>query len=391
MNREEWISANRHKFANRWEQMFIERVLSRVEDLDWASLEAQLRFQDRDGRQRYADFAISEGEYVRIVLEVDGYDKTGRGTGMTKAEFVDWHRRQNALSDQAWFVLRFANRDVRDHPARCAEHITLLLRKQRHAMKHHENLHRSILAKEAALEEARKQVEETVKEYGAQLEREQEKARALQEKQKCLEKDLQTARREMLLAERAPPLDETEASRLSELNQQQQEELNKLRKSIKGHEKENSIMKTAIWAFTLILIVALLLLVYVLVEQESLDEAPSVTQPDPRIPIGKSCENPANWPSAGQHIGQRVALAGPVAGISYRRQSQGQPTWINIGADFPDRQRLVLIIWGRNRPSFADLLSRLRTEDTVCAIGEVSQYQGIPQIELVSEGQIRLQ
>ena len=150
-------------------------------------------------------------------------------------------------------------------------------------------------------------------------------------------------------------------------------------------------MKTAIWAFTMILVVALILLVYVLVGQESLDQAPIATQPEPRIPLGQSCENPASWSSAGQHIGQRVALAGPIAGISYRQQSPGQPTWVNIGADFPARNRLVLIIWGRNRPSFADLLSRLRTGDAVCAVGEVSQYQGIPQIELVSQGQIRLQ
>mgnify|MGYP006428480771 FL=1 len=391
MNNEKWLSRNNKKLANKWERMFVGQVLLRVDDLDWASLEAQLPFRDRDGRQRYADFAISEGEHVRIVLEVDGYDKTGRGTGMTKAEFVDWQRRQNALADQGWAVLRFVNGDVRDHPARCAEHITLLLRQQRHAMKHHENLHRSILAKGAELEETKSLVRETARKYGAQLEREQEKARTLQEKQKRLEKDLQTARREMSLAEKAPPLDETEARRLTELNQQQQEELEKLRKAIKGHEKENSIMKTAIWAFTMILIVALILLVYVLVDQESLDQAPSATQPEPRIPIGKSCENPANWVSAGQHIGQRVALAGPVAGISYRRQSQGQPTWINIGADFPDSKRLVLIIWGRNRPSFTDFLSRLRTGDIVCATGEVSQYQGIPQIELASQGQIRLQ
>ena len=159
MNNEKWLSRNNKKLANKWERMFVEQVLSRVDDLDWASLEAQLPFRDRDGRQRYADFAISEGEHVRIVLEVDGYDKTGRGTGMTKAEFVDWQRRQNALADQGWSVLRFANRDVRDHPARCAEHITLLLRQQRHAMKHHENLHRSILAKGAELEETKSLVE----------------------------------------------------------------------------------------------------------------------------------------------------------------------------------------------------------------------------------------
>lgn len=102
MKASEWLKTNQKRLGNDWERMFVERVLTRVSELDWRSIEAQMPFRDRDVKRRYADFAIAEGDHVRIILEVDGYDKTGRGAGMTKAEFVDWQRRQNALVDQGW-------------------------------------------------------------------------------------------------------------------------------------------------------------------------------------------------------------------------------------------------------------------------------------------------
>ena len=97
MNLHEWLKRNADKLGSKYERYFVEQVLTRVSELDVDALEAQMPFRDPQGRSRYCDFAIREGDGVRIVIEVDGYDKTGRGTGMNYDEFEDWNLRQNAL------------------------------------------------------------------------------------------------------------------------------------------------------------------------------------------------------------------------------------------------------------------------------------------------------
>lgn len=414
MNCKRWLEINAGQLANSWERLFVDTVLTRIAELNWASIETQLPFRDGDGRQRYADFAISEGEHVRIVLEVDGYDKRGRGTGMTAEEFVDWQRRQNALIDQGWSVLRFANRDVRDHPARCAEHITLLLRQQRHAMKHHENLHRSILELEKKLQTSELRVAETSRTYGASLEEERKAAKAAKRDQARLERELKKVRDEMKLAETAPALDTADSQRLLELNEKQKEELEALGKlvqaqsqQIKEGEVNQDTMKTTIWAFTLLMVVAMVLLVYVLVGRDgstipsaptvvgSIPEqtvqepaAPARASAPPAVPIGENCRNPADWTTARQFVGQRAALQGQITGITYRPELNGQPTWVSIGSDFPNRNRLELVIWGRNRSTFESELRRLSVGDEICAVGQVSEFRGVVQIELQNAAQL---
>ena len=47
----------------------MEGVLSQVPDLYFEILEAQMPFKDLEGKQRYCDFAIREGQEVRIAIE----------------------------------------------------------------------------------------------------------------------------------------------------------------------------------------------------------------------------------------------------------------------------------------------------------------------------------
>ncbi len=414
MEYREWIDSNKDQLANSWERMFVDNVLTRVSDLSWDSLEAQFPFRDGDGGQRYADFALSEGDHVRIILEVDGYDKRGRGTGMTAKEFVDWQRRQNALSDQGWSVLRFANRDVRDYPVRCAEHIALLLRQQRHAMKHHENLHRSILDLERRLEDSDKRIAEATSTYGKRLQKERQAAEAAKRDRARLEKELEKVREEMKLAERAPGLDTQESKRLQELKEEQEKEIEALGRviqeqsqQIKAGEESQGTMRTTIWAFTILIIFVMVLLVYVLggPNQSTPSDIPhwgeaerdhagrdSITSEreavEPTGLVGESCRSPASWTSARQFVGQRAAISGEVKGITHRSDLGGQPTWINVGAEFPNRDRLELVIWGRNRPAFDSEIRRLAVGDEICAIGTISEYRGVVQIELQNAAQL---
>ncbi|NER59764.1 DUF559 domain-containing protein [Pseudomonas sp. MAFF212428] len=144
MNQDEWLSRNAAQFGSEFERLFALQVLSLVAEIRYESLSLQFPFKDVDGKQRYCDFVISEEGGVRIAIEIDGYDKRGDGTGMSHDDFIDWQRRQAALTSQGWRVLRFANRDVRDEPARCAGHIRALLeeeRKKAHSLLSHTRQH----------------------------------------------------------------------------------------------------------------------------------------------------------------------------------------------------------------------------------------------------------
>lgn len=115
-----------------WELRFAREVLTRVEGLTPGMVQPQYSFYDANGKRRYIDFAILEGNAARgdvvlIAVEVDGYDKTGTGTGPTRAAMADWLERQNALTQQGWRVLRFLNSEFAADPARAARMIAATL------------------------------------------------------------------------------------------------------------------------------------------------------------------------------------------------------------------------------------------------------------------------
>ena len=126
MTWENFIQQHREALAgsSRFELLFAETVLPLVIGLDPANVHPQHPFRDDDGRQRRIDFAIIEGERVRLAIEVDGFDKRGRGSGMSKQEFSDFLGREASLTRQGWTVLRFANVQVRDNLERCARQIS---------------------------------------------------------------------------------------------------------------------------------------------------------------------------------------------------------------------------------------------------------------------------
>lgn len=114
-----------------FEREFVERVLARVPGLTPALVRPQQRFSDSRGRSYRMDFAIVEEPFVHIALEVDGYDKTGTGTGMTRAQFENWLVREAELKSQGWHVLRFANSQFMRSPAQGVRFIELTLRDAR--------------------------------------------------------------------------------------------------------------------------------------------------------------------------------------------------------------------------------------------------------------------
>ena len=125
----EWLTQHRSRLvaASPWQWDFARTVLARVRGLDPAWVTVEHPFRDAAGRERRVDFAIQTPAGLRLALEVDGYDKQQRGTGMTKAEFEDFLARQNSVVNQGWHLLRFANAAVRDRPDECRDDIEAAL------------------------------------------------------------------------------------------------------------------------------------------------------------------------------------------------------------------------------------------------------------------------
>ncbi len=423
MRPDEWIREferkSRRKFDSKFERTFVLEVLGRIPNLDFRSLEGQLSFKDSDGNQRYCDFAVKEGKEVRIALEIDGYDKKNRGSGMTHDEFVDWQRREAALVSQGWYVLRFANRDLFNRPDQCAEHISLLLARERRKAGHLDDLRQSQKLLEQSLSRANEsaaklnwlqstlaseQHKESQKREGRSKENverirnlERQVAAAeneIKEKGK-LEGGLAAIKAQLSMAEQTQPLNETELSRLDELNEAQ--------KYIEILKEDASTMKTTIWAFTALIGVIILALILrtpgPTTSPPIVEPAPlTQNQPGPAVPIyklapqsvslGSSCNNPLNWQQASDNIGKQVAVFGPVISVKYGGSVNGQPTWITLGAPYPDRNRLELIIWGSNINEFPSDLKRRLEGRGVCAYGKVSTYRDALQIELKKSGQL---
>jgi very-short-patch-repair endonuclease len=118
-------------FESPYERAFVERVLTRVSGLSPALVRTQQQFTDAQGKAYRMDFAIVEEPFIHIALEVDGYDKSGTGSGMTRAQFAAWVARQAELTSQRWQVLRFANSQFMRDPVTSARFIELTLRETR--------------------------------------------------------------------------------------------------------------------------------------------------------------------------------------------------------------------------------------------------------------------
>ncbi|WP_147273104.1 hypothetical protein [Billgrantia montanilacus] len=335
MTPEIWLRLNAAKLGSPFEGMFIKQVLAHLPGVDFAHLQAQAPFQDIDGRQRYCDFSYEVPGHFKLAIEIDGFDKRGTGTGMTHEDFVDWQRRHAALVSQGWDVLRIANRDVRDHPQRCLQYLTLIMKQSQ--------LGQLNRADQGSLGE---------------LQRSLQGAQAAQESAKAKGESLEGA-------------------------------LLEAHKHVETLNNETRTLKTSVWAFAFVLVAALGIFTFkdVLLNREQ------TTTLMPRAYSsagGDSCANPISWEEAGQHVGQRKALMGPVVQFTTRESVSGSPTFITLGVAYPDPARFTLVIWGNDRSKFQSILSHGNDllSRKVCAVGVIGEYRGQPQIILSEPDQV---
>ena len=96
------------------------------------------------------------------------------------------------------------------------------------------------------------------------------------------------------------------------------------------------------------------------------------------------------WTEASAHIGETVSVYGPVKGSSYMPESEGQHTYVDIGAEYPDEHRASMDIPGESRGNFPGDPESIYLGKMVCVTGEVYEHDGIPYIRVASADQVKV-
>jgi hypothetical protein len=82
-------------------------------------------------------------------------------------------------------------------------------------------------------------------------------------------------------------------------------------------------------------------------------------------------------------LGVPIRVKARVASVRYASSSNGRPTFINLGNAYPNRNRVTVVIWGRNRRNFPRAPDRMfRRGQTICVQGVAEMYGGAPEIEV---------
>ena len=80
-----------------------------------------------------------------------------------------------------------------------------------------------------------------------------------------------------------------------------------------------------------------------------------------------------------KHVGDSVVICGKIFGGKFLNTANNQPTFLNMGAAYPD-QLLTIVIWGNTRKLFAGKPEEKFKGKTVCVTGKISVFKNKPQI-----------
>jgi len=100
--------------------------------------------------------------------------------------------------------------------------------------------------------------------------------------------------------------------------------------------------------------------------------------------------NQINWNEADGYIGEFVTVCGPVVSAYFATSTNGQPTFLNIGKEYPDPERFTALIWGKNLENFPFNPDEYYFGKTICIQGFVEEYKGTLEIEVTDPEQIEI-
>jgi DNA/RNA endonuclease YhcR with UshA esterase domain len=102
-----------------------------------------------------------------------------------------------------------------------------------------------------------------------------------------------------------------------------------------------------------------------------------------------TCSVAVSWQRASSLVGRVATIRGRVAGTRYAASSNGSPTFLNLGVNYPNPNRFTVLIRIENRAAFGRPEVRCRGR-IICVRGRVQNYQGVPEIIARSTSQIRI-
>ena len=98
-----------------------------------------------------------------------------------------------------------------------------------------------------------------------------------------------------------------------------------------------------------------------------------------------------SWEEAHAHVGETVSVRGAIVDWAYRGESNGTPTYLDMGAAYPNKSRVTLVIWKEDRGAFSNIENGTDyLGKTVCVTGEIYEYDGVCYIKVESPSQIEV-
>lgn len=107
--------------------------------------------------------------------------------------------------------------------------------------------------------------------------------------------------------------------------------------------------------------------------------------PEPSLPDGV-----ISWEDASSHVGEVVTVDGEVKGAEYATGSNGRPTFIDLGASYPDTSRVSVVVWGQDRSKFSGAPESMYLGKHLRVTGEIYLYNGACNIKVTSPSQIEV-
>ena len=74
----------------------------------------------------------------------------------------------------------------------------------------------------------------------------------------------------------------------------------------------------------------------------------------------------------------------------FATSTNGQPTFLNIGKEYPDPERFTALIWGRDLENFPFNPDEYYFGKTIYIQGFVEEYKGTLEIEVTDPEQIKI-
>jgi hypothetical protein len=108
----------------------------------------------------------------------------------------------------------------------------------------------------------------------------------------------------------------------------------------------------------------------------------------PDAPV-TTCDDPTDWRRAGEVVGERAAIAGPVVDGTFATDVGGEPTFLNLGNPHPDTDRFDVVIYPDVRERFDEPPEAAFDGREVCVQGVVRDRDGTPQIILENRAMLQ--